>query len=222
MADGGLSVPLIYKLDMLGVMAIWREGGADAAAPPAAGWSPAERRQAERVARTLAVAAALERRDGAADAGPVARLAADPRVPLDGAALEALLARPEDFTGTAIDQVARVVARADEIFARHPEAAATAGFGFVGSGDNAPRISALAAAAARATAGVDPGPGACCFFSVRSLRCCSTGAPTGRGSTGLIAAARVCFSCAAANPEPPPGALATHTRGRASAASRVP
>ena len=84
------------------------------------------REAAHELVKEHAVAAALERRDGAADAGPVARLAADPRVPLDGAALEALLARPEDFTGTAIDQVARVVARADEIFARHPEAAATA------------------------------------------------------------------------------------------------
>lgn len=84
------------------------------------------REAAHELVKEHAVAAALQRRTDAGDAGLVTRLAADRRVPLDGAALEALLARPEDFTGTAVDQVARVVARADEIFSRHPDAAATA------------------------------------------------------------------------------------------------
>ena len=69
---------------------------------------------------------ALDRRDGASQADLVERLAADPALPLDRAQLDELLAHPEDFTGTAIAQVGRVVARAKEILAAHPEAAATA------------------------------------------------------------------------------------------------
>ena len=80
LADGGLSVPLAYKADTLGVLAIWRDGGAAprssvvssrpagdysrGTAPDSSAWSAAERRQAERVARTLAVAAALDRASG--------------------------------------------------------------------------------------------------------------------------------------------------------------
>ena len=40
--------------------------------------------------------------------------------------LETLLADPASFTGTAIDQVHRIVARVDKILAQHPEAAAAA------------------------------------------------------------------------------------------------
>ena len=53
------------------------------------------------------------------------RLASDDRLPLDCAELEALMSDPISFTGTAVDQVARVVARCREIIERHPEAAAT-------------------------------------------------------------------------------------------------
>ena len=71
--DGGLSVPLAYKSDTFGVLALWRDGrratpalssrpGSDSAVM----WSELERRQAERVARTLAVAAALDRATSAA------------------------------------------------------------------------------------------------------------------------------------------------------------
>ena len=84
------------------------------------------REAAHELVKEHAVAAALDRRDGASQADLVERLAADPALPLDRAQLDELLAHPEDFTGTAIAQVGRVVARAKEILAAHPEAAATA------------------------------------------------------------------------------------------------
>ena len=66
MTDGGLSVPLAYKSDTYGVLAIWRRDGDASSGEGEVGdavpsWSPTECRQAERVARTLAVAAALDR-----------------------------------------------------------------------------------------------------------------------------------------------------------------
>ncbi|MGB2920889.1 MAG: adenylosuccinate lyase, partial [Mycobacterium sp.] len=51
------------------------------------------------------------------------RLAADPRLPLDRAALDAALADKQVFTGAAGDQVDRVVAAVDDLIGRHPEAA---------------------------------------------------------------------------------------------------
>ena len=51
------------------------------------------------------------------------RLAADGRLGLDRAALEALVAEPIEFTGAARDQVARVVDRIEVIAAQHPGAA---------------------------------------------------------------------------------------------------
>jgi adenylosuccinate lyase len=51
------------------------------------------------------------------------KLAADERLPLDRAELEALMADKLSFTGAAGDQVATVVARVDELVKRHPEAA---------------------------------------------------------------------------------------------------
>ena len=51
------------------------------------------------------------------------RLAADGRLGLDRAALEALVAEPIEFTGAARDQVARVVDRIEVIAAQHPVAA---------------------------------------------------------------------------------------------------
>lgn len=82
------------------------------------------REAAHELVKEHAVAAALDRRDGGTTAGLVERLDADPLVPLDAAAIHELLARPETFTGTAVEQVARVCARAKDVMARHPEAAA--------------------------------------------------------------------------------------------------
>ena len=82
------------------------------------------REAAHELVKEHAVAAALDRRDGGTQATLVERLVADPMLPLDQARLDALLAQPEDFTGTAIAQVERVVARAREILAEFPDAAA--------------------------------------------------------------------------------------------------
>lgn len=84
------------------------------------------REAAHELVKEHAVAAALDRRDGGTAAGLVERLDADPLVPLDAAAIGQLLSRPEDFTGTAVQQVERVCARAKDVMARHPEAAAAA------------------------------------------------------------------------------------------------
>lgn len=82
------------------------------------------REEAHELVKDHAVAAALDRRDG--DRGPslLERLASDPQIPLDAVAIETLLADPQAFTGTAVAQVARVVARVETIVKAHPEAAA--------------------------------------------------------------------------------------------------
>ena len=66
-------------------------------------------------------AAVRARREGATP-DLVGKLAADDRVPLDRRDLEEVLAEPASLTGSAADQVARVVARARAVTARHPEA----------------------------------------------------------------------------------------------------
>ena len=58
MADAGLSVPLAYNNVVLGVLAVWRQGA------PEAEWGSAQRNMLEQVARTLAIAAVLDRRQG--------------------------------------------------------------------------------------------------------------------------------------------------------------
>lgn len=68
-----------------------------------------------------AQAAVRARREGAT-ADLVGNLAADARVPLDRGDLEDVLTEPTALAGTAADQVARVVARARAVTARHPEA----------------------------------------------------------------------------------------------------
>jgi adenylosuccinate lyase len=83
------------------------------------------REEAHELIKNHAVAAALARRDGPTGDDLVTRLASDDRLPLDGAELGALMSDPVSFTGTAVDQVARVVARCREIIERHPEAALT-------------------------------------------------------------------------------------------------
>ena len=84
------------------------------------------REVAHELVKEHAVAAALDRREMAGGPGLIERLADDARIPLDPTDIEALLAHPSEFTGTAVDQVRRIVARVDKIVAQHPEAAAAA------------------------------------------------------------------------------------------------
>ncbi|MDK1474549.1 adenylosuccinate lyase [Streptomyces sp. 549] len=71
-----------------------------------------------------AVASALALRAGAKDNELLDRLAEDQRLPLDRAALDALMADRLSFTGAAGQQVAAVAARVEEVGKRYPEAAA--------------------------------------------------------------------------------------------------
>ena len=72
------------------------------------------------------VAVALAMREAGGEGGEelLARLAADPRLGLDRATLDRLLADRASFTGAAGDQVARVVERVGKVVAAHPDAAA--------------------------------------------------------------------------------------------------
>ncbi len=80
------------------------------------------REAAHEVIREHAVATALAMREGA-EPDLADRLAADPRLPLDRAGLDAALADKEAFTGAAGDQVDAVDAAVDALIARYPEAA---------------------------------------------------------------------------------------------------
>ncbi len=83
------------------------------------------REEAHEVIKGHAVAAALALRvDGASETDLLDRLAADDRLPLDRAALDALLANPGVFVGTAGSQVQAVVERIGEVVAARPTAAA--------------------------------------------------------------------------------------------------
>jgi len=82
------------------------------------------REQAHELIKGHAVAAALAARDEGADAaGLLDRLAADERVPLDRAGLDALVADPLAFVGDARRQVAAFAATVAEVVAAHPAAA---------------------------------------------------------------------------------------------------
>lgn len=71
-----------------------------------------------------AVASALAMREQGAERNELLdKLAADERIPLDRAGLDALMADKLSFTGAAADQVAAVVGRIEEIVKQHPEAA---------------------------------------------------------------------------------------------------
>lgn len=70
---------------------------------------------------SLAAVAAL-RAGGSNDL--LTRIANDSRLPLDLAELQALIAKPLDFTGVAREQTLQVIARVSEVTARHPQAAA--------------------------------------------------------------------------------------------------
>ncbi|GAA3128613.1 adenylosuccinate lyase [Streptosporangium carneum] len=81
------------------------------------------RESAHELIKEYAVASALAMRERGAGNELVERLASDERFPLDHAALRELLEERISFTGAAAGQVEAVVARIDEIVARHPAAA---------------------------------------------------------------------------------------------------
>ncbi|GAA5124451.1 adenylosuccinate lyase [Haloechinothrix salitolerans] len=81
------------------------------------------RETAHEAIKENAVAAALAMRERGTENDLIDRLAADERLPLDKAALDALLADPLSFTGVAPAQVKAVVKRVDAIIERHPDAA---------------------------------------------------------------------------------------------------
>jgi adenylosuccinate lyase len=75
------------------------------------------------VIKEHAVAAALAMREQGAEPDLLDRLAADPRLPLNRAAIDAALADREAFIGAASDQVDAVVAEVDALVTRYPDAA---------------------------------------------------------------------------------------------------
>lgn len=82
------------------------------------------RETAHEAIKEHAVAVALEMREKATSENDLlARLAADSRLPLTRAQLDHLVAEPLSFTGAAPQQVAAFVIEAEELRARHPEAA---------------------------------------------------------------------------------------------------
>lgn len=84
------------------------------------------REAAHEVIKEHAVAVALAMRERGAEPDLLDRLAADERLPLDRAALEAAIADRQAFTGAAADQVDQVAAAVSELAERYPEAAAYA------------------------------------------------------------------------------------------------
>ncbi|GAA3216982.1 adenylosuccinate lyase [Actinocorallia longicatena] len=83
------------------------------------------REEAHEAIKEHAVGSALAMREqGTADNQLLDRLAADPRLPLDRAALDALMADRLSFTGAAAAQVAAVVEHIETVVKRHPAAAA--------------------------------------------------------------------------------------------------
>ena len=82
------------------------------------------RETAHEVIKEHAVAVALEMREKGADRNDLlARLAADERLGLTGADLDSLVAEPLSFTGTAVDQVTKVVQRVALVVGENFEAA---------------------------------------------------------------------------------------------------
>ncbi|MCP1388431.1 adenylosuccinate lyase [Corynebacterium sp. TA-R-1] len=82
------------------------------------------RETAHEVIKENAVAMALDMRERGTEQNLVERLAADDRLPLGAAELEAALADRHAFIGAAESQVTRVCARIDELVAKYPDAAA--------------------------------------------------------------------------------------------------
>jgi adenylosuccinate lyase len=81
------------------------------------------REQAHEAIKEHAVAVALAQRAGAEGNDLVERLAADERLGLDRAALDAVLAEPAGFAGTAVHQVDAFVHRVEALAAEHRDAA---------------------------------------------------------------------------------------------------
>ena len=81
------------------------------------------REAAHEVIKEHAVAVALAMRERGAEPDLLDRLAADPRLPLDRAALDAALADRQSFTGAAGSQVDRVVAAVADLAGAYPDAA---------------------------------------------------------------------------------------------------
>ncbi|GAA4992176.1 hypothetical protein GCM10025734_19980 [Kitasatospora paranensis] len=81
------------------------------------------RETAHEVIKEHAVASALAMREGARENALLGRLADDERIPLDRAALDALLADRLSFTGAAGAQVAEIVRRIEAVADAHPAAA---------------------------------------------------------------------------------------------------
>jgi adenylosuccinate lyase len=81
------------------------------------------RETAHEVIKEHAVAVALAMRERGAEPDLLDRLAADPRLPLDRAALDAALADRQAFTGAAGSQVDQVIAAVDELVSAYPDAA---------------------------------------------------------------------------------------------------
>jgi adenylosuccinate lyase len=83
------------------------------------------RETAHQAIKEHAVAAALAMRErGSDDNHLIARLAGDPRIPLDADALTAVIGDPDEFIGNAPAQVRRVIARIEALTSQHPQAAA--------------------------------------------------------------------------------------------------
>jgi adenylosuccinate lyase len=82
------------------------------------------REAAHEAIKEHAVAVALDLRQGREHNDLFDRLAADPRLGLDRAAIAALVREPIEFTGAARSQTQAVVRRVEAVVARHPEAAA--------------------------------------------------------------------------------------------------
>ena len=81
------------------------------------------RETAHEVIKEHAVAVALAMRERGAEPDLLDRLAADPRLPLVRAALDAALADRAAFTGAAASQVDQVIAAVDELVSAYPDAA---------------------------------------------------------------------------------------------------
>ena len=81
------------------------------------------REAAHEVIGEHAVATALAMRERGGGQDLLERLTADPRLPLDRAALEAALADRQSFTGAAGSQIDSVVAAVDDLVRAYPEAA---------------------------------------------------------------------------------------------------
>jgi adenylosuccinate lyase len=80
------------------------------------------RETAHEVIKEHAVSVALAMRENGTERNDLLeRLASDPRLGLGHDEVKALVSEPLTFTGAAVSQVARVVARVDEVVARYPE-----------------------------------------------------------------------------------------------------